>query len=97
MVTSSRKTLKPLKAADSRLLLSSCVIMWATFASAVGDTKLALTAMLIDLGVATRRKRGYGCRERARVAAEQKKVKDEAKACVGQPAGRLLLEDLGPS
>jgi hypothetical protein len=29
-----------------KLLLSSCVIMWATLASAEGDAKLALTAMV---------------------------------------------------
>ena len=27
--------------------MSNCVIMWATFASAVGETKLALSAMVV--------------------------------------------------
>jgi hypothetical protein len=55
--------------AERKLLLSRCVIMWATLASAVGDTKLALTAML------TERRPGASVdereKERARTAREK--------------------------
>jgi hypothetical protein len=45
-VRTSRHRLNPLRTADTTLLLSSCLIRWATVASAVGEAKLALTAML---------------------------------------------------
>jgi hypothetical protein len=38
--------LKPLKTAERKLFDSNWVMRWATFASAVGETKLAFTAIL---------------------------------------------------
>jgi hypothetical protein len=38
---------KPLKTAERKLLDSNWIMRWATFASAVGETKLALTAILV--------------------------------------------------
>ena len=43
---SSVHTLKPVKTEERRPLVSNCWMTCATFASAVGETKLALTAML---------------------------------------------------
>jgi hypothetical protein len=45
-VRTSRHRLNPLTTAERTLLLSSCFTRWATVASAVGDAKLALTAMV---------------------------------------------------
>ena len=45
-VRRSFHTLKPVKTEERRPLVSNCWMTCATFASAVGETKLALTAML---------------------------------------------------
>lgn len=49
--TSSASTalqnVKPLKTVESRPAVSNWVIIWATFASAVGETKLALSAIFV--------------------------------------------------
>jgi hypothetical protein len=47
-VRASFHTLKPVKTVERRPLVSNCWMTCATFASAVGETKLALTAMLKD-------------------------------------------------
>lgn len=54
--------MKLLRIAVTRPLASNEAIIWATFASAVGETKLALTAMLARklLTVAGEGRGGYG-------------------------------------
>lgn len=49
-VRASFQALKPEKTEDRRPLVSNCWRTCATFASAVGETKLALTAMSKKLG-----------------------------------------------
>jgi hypothetical protein len=44
-VKTSFHALKPVKTEDRRPVVSNCWMTCATFASAVGETKLALTAM----------------------------------------------------
>ena len=70
-VKTSFHTVKPVKTEERRPLVSNCCIIWATFASAVGETKLALSAMLesgnraalLGVGEEARRSRRGGRRK----------------------------------
>jgi hypothetical protein len=50
-VSAAFQNVNPLKMVESRPAVSNCVIIWATFASAVGETKLALSAMFAVLAL----------------------------------------------